>query len=156
MSENELPDYTKLTTGELIGSLLSLQSKRQALSRKDNELKVEMELIKRAVADRFEEEGISSVKSREFGKTVFQRNIFYVNYIDTEKFIKRLEDYGLTHLLSCNRNSLRGYVRELAEEAGFIDENGGLKVTPEELKSIVPDDLAELLDIQDKREISIR
>lgn len=143
------------TTAQLVNEFIELDLARKA---KEDEVEKQKERLAELQAElltRFENAGMQSMRSKEFGVTIYVRREIWASPAEGNEtlLMERLKSLGLGDMVKekVNTQTLSAYVRELEEtqlaRQGSADEV--LKILPEPLQSTIK--LSERFSLRTKK-----
>jgi hypothetical protein len=105
----------------------------------------------------YTETGCSSMKVG--GMTIYvSRTIWAGKAEDTtaQEVVKALLKLNLGHIANINHQSISGYVRSLAKEAGLVNKEGQITATCEQIRDLLAPKLKKLIKVTDTVGLNIR
>lgn len=138
-------------------NLVRIDTALKAAKRRVEALQAELTSAKEEVKDLFVDMGVKQMK---VGKTVYlSRSVFagIAENVTNLQVAKALEKLDLGGHVTFNHQSMSSYVREIAKDhEDWVNADGEITATPEQIVSALPEPLNRLLKVTDKIDIRVR
>lgn len=143
---------------KLLAEIVDLDTEKKSKNKRVDEINERLAVLKEQCRDLFIELGVDSLKAH--GRTVYLAKQLWVGSaddVDKVAVVDELKVLGLSGHISFNTQSLSGYTRELAKDhEEFCNDRGEITASPEEILTILPGKLKNLLKVTEKIDIKIR
>ncbi len=150
--------FDHMESKKLFKKAIELSKRKKELEDEMDHVKAELDDVKRRIQEIFLQMGVSSVKAE--GRTLYTHRSIFAGAAEGAtnlQISKALESLSLENYVTFNHQSLSAYVRETAKEhPGYVDENGNIIATPEQILAALPKPLNTLLKVSEKFDIKIR
>ena len=114
--------------------------------------------VKERVKELFADLGVSSIKAE--GRNVYLSKQIWAGIspdVERDALAGALIDAGMKDYITCNSTKLSSFVREIVQEhPEFLNSNGEIIASPEEIAAVLPGSLAQMVRVSEKIDIRIR
>ncbi len=150
--------FNHMESKQLFKRAIDLSKRKKELEDEIDQVKADLDDVKKRIQDIFLQMGVSSVKAE--GRTLYTHRSIFAGAGEGAtnlQISKALEKLSLENYVTFNHQSLSAYVREIAKEnPEFVDKDGNITATSEQILAALPKPLNTLLKVSEKFDIKIR
>ena len=145
-------------TKELLAEVIRLDAEKKAAKKVLDGIEERLNQVKESVKELFADLGVSSIKAE--GHNVYLSKQIWAGIspdVERDALAGALIDSGMKDYITCNSTKLSSFVREIVQEhPEFLNSNGEIIASPEEIAAVLPGSLAQMVRVSEKIDIRIR